>query len=184
MFLCDINDLPDCVKSQVCLFADDCLIYRQIKTPKFHQILQNDLIEYEVRDQIFWPARGCVDFVKEGNRSLLLPVFQSCPLQFIQHVDNMMHVYVVLSVTMTSVTSIIRSSRVHGLKMKGANTSSDIITLIQILLTFTTLWAFSADDKMMLFFLFFPENRIWHFMQIVSLGDNLHGMSNPVFWEK
>ena len=52
------------------------------------------------------------------------------------------------------------------------------------ILTFTTLWAFSADDKMMLFFLFFPENRIWHFMQIVSLGDNLHEMSNPVFWEK
>ena len=51
-------------------------------------------------------------------------------------------------------------------------------------LTFTTLWAFLADDKMMLFFLFFPENRIWHFMQIVSLGDNLHEMSNPVFWEK
>ena len=26
-------------------------------------------------------------------------------------------------------------------------------------LTFTTLWAFSADDKL-IFFLFFPENRI------------------------
>ena len=26
MFLCHINDLPDCVKSQVCLFADDCLL--------------------------------------------------------------------------------------------------------------------------------------------------------------
>ena len=51
-------------------------------------------------------------------------------------------------------------------------------------LTFTTLWAFSADDKLMIFFLFFPENWIWHFMQIVSFGDNLHEMSNPVFWEK
>ena len=50
-------------------------------------------------------------------------------------------------------------------------------------LTFTTLWAFSADDRL-IFFLFFPENRIWHFMQIVSLGDNLHEMSYPVFWEK
>ena len=49
-------------------------------------------------------------------------------------------------------------------------------------LTFTTLWAFSADRKL-IFFLFFPENRIWHFMQIVSSGDNLHAMSNPVFWE-
>ena len=59
-----------------------------------------------------------------------------------------------------------------------------VLRLFQHYLTFTTLWAFSADDKMMLFFLYFPENRIWHFMQIVSLGDNLHEMSNPVFWEK
>ena len=34
------------------------------------------------------------------------------------------------------------------------------------------------------FFLFFPENSIWPFMQIVYTGDNLHEMSNPVFWEK
>ena len=30
-------------------------------------------------------------------------------------------------------------------------------------------------------FLLFLENRIWHFMQIVSLGDNLHEVSNPTF---
>ena len=33
-------------------------------------------------------------------------------------------------------------------------------------------------------FLFFQENRIRHFMQIVSIGDNLHEMSKPVFWGK
>ena len=33
-------------------------------------------------------------------------------------------------------------------------------------------------------FLFFLENRIRHFMQIVSLGDNLHEVSNPIFLEK
>ena len=49
---------------------------------------------------------------------------------------------------------------------------------------FTTLWANSADDKLMIFFLFFSENRIWHFTQIVSSGDNLHEMSKPVFWRK
>ena len=42
----------------------------------------------------------------------------------------------------------------------------------------------SADDKLVVFFLFFPENRIWYFMQIVSPGDILHEMSKPVFWEK
>ena len=35
-------------------------------------------------------------------------------------------------------------------------------------LTLTKLWADSADDKFVIFFLFFLENRIWHFMQIVS----------------
>ena len=35
-------------------------------------------------------------------------------------------------------------------------------------LIFTTLWANSADDKLVPFFLIFPENRIWHFMQTVS----------------
>ena len=49
---------------------------------------------------------------------------------------------------------------------------------------FTTLWAFSVDDKLMIFFLYFHENRIRHFMLIVSSGDNLHEMSYPVFWEK
>ena len=38
--------------------------------------------------------------------------------------------------------------------------------------TFTTLWATSADNKLMIFFLFFPENRIWHFMQTVSIAWN------------
>ena len=33
-------------------------------------------------------------------------------------------------------------------------------------------------------FLIFPENGIWYFMQIVSTGDSLHEMSNPVLWEK
>ena len=42
----------------------------------------------------------------------------------------------------------------------------------------------SADDKLVTFFLFFLENRIWHFMKIVSLGDNLHEVSNPIFLEK
>ena len=47
MFLCHINDLPDCVKSQVRLFADDCLLYRTIKSQKDQDILQNDLCELE-----------------------------------------------------------------------------------------------------------------------------------------
>ena len=43
------------------------------------------------------------------------------------------------------------------------------------MLTFTTLWANLADNKL----IFFPENRIG-FMQTVSTGENLHEMSNPI----
>ena len=32
------------------------------------------------------------------------------------------------------------------------------------------------------FFFFFSENKIWHFMQTVSLEDNLHEISNIVIW--
>ena len=31
LFLVHINDLPDCVKSSVRLFADDCLLYRTVR---------------------------------------------------------------------------------------------------------------------------------------------------------
>ena len=35
-----------------------------------------------------------------------------------------------------------------------------------------------------LFCFFFRENKVWRVMQIVSLGDNLHEMSKPIFLEK
>ena len=47
LFLCHINDLPSCVESEVRLFADDCLLYRQINTLADHSTLQNDLAKLE-----------------------------------------------------------------------------------------------------------------------------------------
>ncbi|KAL8564564.1 hypothetical protein ACOMHN_003322 [Nucella lapillus] len=47
LFLCHINDLPDTVKSQVRLFADDCLLYREINSFQDHLQLQNDLCQLE-----------------------------------------------------------------------------------------------------------------------------------------
>ena len=47
-------------------------------------------------------------------------------------------------------------------------------------LTFITLWANSADYKLMIYFLFFPENRIWLSNQFFSFGVHLHEVSNPV----
>ena len=49
LFLCHINDLCQAVQFQVRLFADDCLIYRPIKSQTDHITLQNDLLELEKR---------------------------------------------------------------------------------------------------------------------------------------
>ena len=43
LFLCYINDLPQCVTSQIRLFADDCLLYRPIGNQHDHLSFQQDL---------------------------------------------------------------------------------------------------------------------------------------------
>ena len=47
LFLIHINDLPKAVSSSVRLFADDCLLYRRIRTRDDHTRLQKDLESLE-----------------------------------------------------------------------------------------------------------------------------------------
>ena len=43
LVLCYINDLLDGITSTIYMYADDTKLYREIKSPDDHQILQNDL---------------------------------------------------------------------------------------------------------------------------------------------
>ena len=43
LFLIFINDLPENIRSSVRLFADDCVLYRNIKSPMDCQILLDDM---------------------------------------------------------------------------------------------------------------------------------------------
>ena len=43
LFLIDIHDIVENINSNIRLFADDCVVYRQIDSPQDHLILQEDL---------------------------------------------------------------------------------------------------------------------------------------------
>ena len=71
-----------------------------------------------------------------------------------------------------------------GLKVKWMCFRNIPLIKAHISLMLSTLGKIFSRWLIEIFFLFFRENRIWHFMQIVSSGDNLHEMSNHVFSEK
>ena len=43
LFLIYINNIAENINSNIRLFADDCVVYRQIDSPQDHVILQDDL---------------------------------------------------------------------------------------------------------------------------------------------
>ena len=57
LFLTFINDLPKAVKSNVRLFADDCVVYREVKSEEDCAILQDDLDSLEN-----WEKQWCMSF--------------------------------------------------------------------------------------------------------------------------
>ena len=66
--LCRINDLPSAVKSQVRLFADDCLLYREINTTQDHHTLQDDLRQLEAWADTW----GCLLYTSPSPRDMTI----------------------------------------------------------------------------------------------------------------
>ena len=79
LFLCHINDLPNSVQSQVRLFADDCLLYRNINTPQDSEILQSDLKQLEQ-----WATRWGMTF--NAKKCYVMSVKQK--YSHFYHLDN------------------------------------------------------------------------------------------------
>ena len=52
----------------------------------------------------------------------------------------------------------------------------------QSILTFTTPWANSADDNLVIFFFYFYQKQYLTFHANCPHFGNLHEMSNPIFW--
>ena len=72
LFLLYINDLPDNLHSQVRLFADDCVVYRNVTTIKDTQLLQKDLeslSKWESCWQMSFNADKCFVLRIPGSRT-------------------------------------------------------------------------------------------------------------------
>ena len=82
LFLCHINDLPNSVTSQVRLFADDCLLYRPIKSIDDQILLQQDLKSLEA-----WARDWGMRF--NATKCYLMPIARSkTPHHFRYSLDN------------------------------------------------------------------------------------------------
>ena len=79
LFLCHINDLPLAVDSTVRLFADDCLLYRDIKSFDDHVKLQSDLDKLEQ-----WSVKWGMRF--NAKKCYILSIRQSS--SFFYQLDN------------------------------------------------------------------------------------------------
>ena len=90
LFLCHINDLPDRVNSQVRMFADDCLLYRNVTSEHDHILLQEDLKALENWAEMwgmsFNPTKCYVMRIGRG-RSLSQWIYSLSghPLEQVQH---------------------------------------------------------------------------------------------------
>ena len=75
LFLIFINDLPEHIQSKVCLFADDCIVYREINSKADCEILQ-DLHALERWESTwameFHPAKCSVMRVATSRDPLML----------------------------------------------------------------------------------------------------------------
>ena len=87
--MCRINDLQDAVKSIVRLFADDCLLYRNIKTERDHTILQQDLANLEIWAKnwgMHFNAKKCyILSISLGNKSQKIYTLDGHILQQVQN---------------------------------------------------------------------------------------------------
>ena len=62
-----------------------------------------------------------------------------------------------------------KSRNCNGQKFEGeALEMNDVIIGSILVLLFTTCWANSEDDRLLIFFLFFQENKFWYFMHIMT----------------
>ncbi len=81
LFLIHINDIPTGISSNLRLFADDCLLYKQIESPEDQLVMQRDLNmleEWSLKWGMRFNARKCYIMRIARSRQPLTGMYQLC----------------------------------------------------------------------------------------------------------
>ena len=94
LFLLFVNDVPDRVASGIKMFADDCVISRNINSPEDHAELQSDLnsLEAWAKDwQMSFAPNKCMVMSISLKRSLSCHKYCICgvPLKSVKYQKNL-----------------------------------------------------------------------------------------------
>ena len=76
------NDLPRQVSSQICLFADDCILYRKIRSARDCSLLQNDLSNLHI-----WQDKWLLNFNVAKCHTMSITTKKS-PITFDYNLNN------------------------------------------------------------------------------------------------
>ena len=90
LFLVFINDMPDVVRSNIRLFADDALLYRSIHSPDDVTTLQNDLVQLELWEstwQMAFNPDKC-EVLRVSKKKNLIDAHYSIHGTVLQNVDS------------------------------------------------------------------------------------------------
>ena len=82
LFLLYINDITDTIHSNIQLFADDSIVYREIRSPADHDILQTD-----IKKLTDWSNKWQMKF-NTSKCHLLTITHKSKPSQFTYTISN------------------------------------------------------------------------------------------------
>ena len=155
------NEYPQHVFKERIIKISEYLSYLPQRLPIFAMCLQNHWILLNIWIQGTALIRLC--YCSGWLESVYFAYIQRHMKQFIWSEDRLSHTQKSVATDRQKPFSIcILCTFLLMLSMLGKNFSR---------------WQFEI-------FLFFPEKRLWQFMQMVSWGDHLHGMSKPIFPEK